>query len=672
MRRAVEIVKDNSADATDAESESRRVFAQLSTEPLCAVPYASLREWTGNFNAAAPADGPYGRIGQGAFGEVFKGLALPPKETAPNAVVAIRLAVKRMDLRTFQLGVADGPLESVVASFRREINVLSRFRHPNVVRLIGYSEPCVERREPPCLVYELLTLGSLADQLTDDSRAALLTWQTRVDVLTQISTALNYLHSHNPGNPAYHRDIKASNIALTSDYTAKLIDCGLSKYVAEDGKGQSILSATTGRFGTPGYMCPNYCKGRPYDAKSEVYSFGIVVLEVLTGRLQGVGGVMLEEAAGVTLGASQCSSTADSADDEQPLPVDRRAGEWSAECVQQLAALAKECTDEHRRRVKSMVLVMRRLRQTKSDCCPLSSSAEAVYQQRMAQLVTENEAMRLARDVAVAVSEERECQICFDTGVGIACRGSDRHFVCKSCVSTMVTTQCNDFGGFTGHGRHIVCSFPSCNSKYPEEVICRSCDSAALNAYMAAKEAAVRAEEESRTAGQLEEINRRHADEMMALEARLLSCEADKRAKNVQRHRLRIINDVIETRCPHCSLTFSSWDGCFAVQHRGELQLASGVTKTFGCLKHFCGWCLGPFPDSASCHEHTKACHLNQHPRFRGSYSGDMAEFHRVQASIRTEKIQSYLQTHVRDASEREALLAAMRSADLAPLGIRL
>jgi interleukin-1 receptor-associated kinase 4 len=81
------------------------------------------------------------------------------------------------------------------------------------------------------LVYELLALGSLSNQLRDDGQAALLPWQTRVDILLQISTAINYLHCHNPGYSAYHRDIKADNIALSADYTAKLIDCGYAHQI---------------------------------------------------------------------------------------------------------------------------------------------------------------------------------------------------------------------------------------------------------------------------------------------------------------------------------------------------------------------------------------------------------------------------------------------------------
>ena len=238
--------------------------------------YAILREWTGDFVTVPAADGPHGILGRGAFGEVFKGLALAPNGAEGDLAAAVRLAVKRMDVKYMQLGHLEGSRESFMASFHREVRLLSRFRHPNIVRLLGFSEPCLERREPPCLVYELLALGSLSSQLKDDVQAALFPWQTRVDVLLQISTAINYLHCHNPGNPAYHRDIKADNIALSADYTAKLIDCGygihhtllhtyiytcvvlpvssryplysLSKYIAEDGKGGSINSATGGRY----------------------------------------------------------------------------------------------------------------------------------------------------------------------------------------------------------------------------------------------------------------------------------------------------------------------------------------------------------------------------------------------------------------------------------------
>lgn len=169
---------------------------------------------------AASDDGPYGKIGEGGFGTVFKGLAVPPVGAAIGTS-AVRLAVKRIDMHP-----AEENENVFLQSFRREIRVLSKFQHTNIVRLMGYSERSAERNEPPCLVFELLNLGSLSKQLSDNDKAALIPWQTRIDILLQISTAINYLHCHEDGHPAFHRDIKSANIALSDNYTAKLIDCG--------------------------------------------------------------------------------------------------------------------------------------------------------------------------------------------------------------------------------------------------------------------------------------------------------------------------------------------------------------------------------------------------------------------------------------------------------------
>eukprot|EP01036_Dinobryon_divergens_P030218 gene30218-39424_t len=436
------------------------IFRLLLSEDPGALPYASLREWTGDFKAIPAGDGPHGIIGKGVFGEVFKGLAIPPDGTNE-----VRLAVKRMDYRALQLdGAAGGGValpEAFIASYRREIHVLSRFRHPNIVRLIGFSEPCPERREPPCLVYELLALGSLSGQLRDDGQAALLPWQTRVDILLQISTAINYLHCHNPGYPAYHRDIKADNIALSADYTAKLIDCGLSKYIAEDGQGRSIHSATGGRFGTPGYMCPFYNEGATnYDAKSEMYSFGIVLLEVLSGILQGSTG---SDGKKIMLHRSIRS-----------LTVDARAGSWPEDCARQLLDLAKQCIAEYDDRIATMIIVMQRLRQIKADYCPEKSQ----FQQQIADLIAQNEALRRERDQAAAAAAQsiRKCLVCYDDELlatdGFECT-ANRHFVCKKngCFAQITKDQCGSKGRFAANGCKILCTVPDCGEVVPDHEV---------------------------------------------------------------------------------------------------------------------------------------------------------------------------------------------------------
>ena len=323
--------------------------------------------------------------------------------------------------------------------------------------------------------------------------------------------------------------------------------------------------------------------------------------------------------------------------------------------------LGKNCTNDYEDRITTMATVMRALKDLRDRFCA-PTTEETVFQQRLAALRDQNDSLALERDAALSV--QKECLVCYETLSGVACTGAEMHFLCRACFSSMVSSQCHDFGSFTSNRRHTVCGF--CQSEYPEHDVFRTCEGNALGAYIDAKELAVRTEEESIAAGQLALERARHQDEMMALEARMLSDQTERQAKNVQRHRIKIISDILETRCPHCKLAFQDWEACFAVKHEGSMG-----NKTFGCLKYFCGWCLDPFQDNHTCHEHVKKCPLNQNPTYRGGYHGSMAEFRSVQASVRREKIRQYLQSSV-DQADRESVLSAMRAYDLAPLGIDL
>jgi serine/threonine protein kinase len=179
------------------------------------------------------------------------------------------------------------------------VRVLRAFRHPNIIRLLGYSAPAggvlLQAADVPnlCLVYELAANGSLDVHLRDAEKAARLDWPKRIKIATGVATALNYLHCIDKDHPAYHRDVKSANIALAADYCAKVIDCGLAKYIPPDGAvGFTVLSSESMRFGTPGYQCGKYLSNGLYGAKAEVFSFGIVLAELLMGQLQvGVGGM---------------------------------------------------------------------------------------------------------------------------------------------------------------------------------------------------------------------------------------------------------------------------------------------------------------------------------------------------------------------------------------------
>ena len=119
------------------------------------------------------------------------------------------------------------------------------------------------------------------------TRFCAMLWQYRLKIAIGVAKGLYCMHNNIPGRPAYHRDMKAANIAIMADYTAKIIDCGSSKYVPETLlQGLSMHTSASSRHGTVGYMCPWYYKrNMPYDSRCEIFSFGIVFLELITGCL---------------------------------------------------------------------------------------------------------------------------------------------------------------------------------------------------------------------------------------------------------------------------------------------------------------------------------------------------------------------------------------------------
>jgi serine/threonine protein kinase len=187
------------------------VLRDANAEPVD-VPYQYLSDSTMDFAENE-------RVGGGAFGEVYKGVE---KRSGDY------FAVKRIS--PLLLGPAALPDTRAAAerSYEREITALSRFVHPHIVRLVGYSAPDSGER---VLVYEFLSGGSLADNLTDDQLASSLTWKARVRVLQQVATALNFLHKGGAGAKCFHRDVKSANICLTATLSAKLIDCGLAMFI---------------------------------------------------------------------------------------------------------------------------------------------------------------------------------------------------------------------------------------------------------------------------------------------------------------------------------------------------------------------------------------------------------------------------------------------------------
>ncbi|CAI9772410.1 unnamed protein product [Fraxinus pennsylvanica] len=192
-------------------------------------------------------------LGRGSAGRVYKGM-LPSGQL---------VAIKQ---------ISKGNKSNTSDSFYREIEGLSRVRHPNLVCLFGC---CIEDGEQ-YLVYEYCSAGNLAQNVL--RKDTVLTWDRRVKILRDCAFALKYLHNHIDGC-IVHRDIKLTNILLTANFDPKLSDFGLAKML-----GMDETKVFTDVRGTIGYMDPEYMSNAKLTCASDIYSFGIVILQLLSGQ----------------------------------------------------------------------------------------------------------------------------------------------------------------------------------------------------------------------------------------------------------------------------------------------------------------------------------------------------------------------------------------------------
>lgn len=193
------------------------------------------------------------KLGEGGFGGVYRGFL---KESDSY------IAVKRVSKNSKQ-----GAKE-----YASEVMIISRLRHRNLVQLIGW---CHDKREL-LLVYEFLPNGSLDSHLFNSKSS--LSWETRYEIARGLASALLYLHQEWE-QCVIHRDIKSSNVMLDSSFNAKLGDFGLARLIDHDKESQTTILA-----GTMGYMAPECVITGKASKESDVYSFGIVAIEIATGR----------------------------------------------------------------------------------------------------------------------------------------------------------------------------------------------------------------------------------------------------------------------------------------------------------------------------------------------------------------------------------------------------
>ncbi|XP_019070909.1 U-box domain-containing protein 52-like [Solanum lycopersicum] len=161
--------------------------------------------------------------------------------------------------------------------FQQEIEVLSCIRHPNMVLLLGACP------EYGCLVYEFMSNGSLDDRLFHRGKTPPLSWQQRFRIASEIATGLLFLHQSKP-EPLVHRDLKPGNILLDRNFVSKISDVGLARLVppsVADSVTQYRMTSTAGTFC---YIDPEYQQTGMLGVKSDVYSLGIIFLQILTAR----------------------------------------------------------------------------------------------------------------------------------------------------------------------------------------------------------------------------------------------------------------------------------------------------------------------------------------------------------------------------------------------------
>ncbi|CAN6832867.1 unnamed protein product [Brassica oleracea] len=192
-------------------------------------------------------------IGQGGFGCVYKASLDSNTKAAVKKIENVSQEAKR--------------------EFQNEVELLSKIQHSNIISLLGSASEI----NSSFVVYELMEKGSLDDQLHGPSCGSALTWHMRMKIALDTARGLEYLHEHcRP--PVIHRDLKSSNILLDSSFNAKISDFGLAVSVGVHGSNNIKLS------GTLGYVAPEYLLDGKLTDKSDVYAFGVVLLELLLGR----------------------------------------------------------------------------------------------------------------------------------------------------------------------------------------------------------------------------------------------------------------------------------------------------------------------------------------------------------------------------------------------------
>ncbi|TMX04646.1 hypothetical protein EJD97_006172 [Solanum chilense] len=211
-------------------------------------PLSTITRATNNFSVN-------NKIGEGGFGPVYKGVLEEGEE----------IAVKRLS-RTSMQGIDE---------YKNEVIYIAKLQHRNLVRLLG----CCIQGEEKMLIYEYMPNNSLDSYIFDPTKNKLLDWPKRFHIINGIARGLLYLHQDSRLR-IIHRDLKASNVLLDTAMNPKISDFGMARSVM----GNEMGAKTRNVVGTHGYMSPEYAVDGIFSVKSDVFSFGVLVLEIVSGK----------------------------------------------------------------------------------------------------------------------------------------------------------------------------------------------------------------------------------------------------------------------------------------------------------------------------------------------------------------------------------------------------
>ncbi|XP_073139207.1 U-box domain-containing protein 35-like isoform X2 [Henckelia pumila] len=246
------------------------------------------------------------KIGEGGYGHVYKA-------TLDHTPVAIK--------------VLSSDISQGQKQFQREVEVLSQMRHPHMVILLG---ACAEHG---CLVYEYMENGSLEDRLNCRNGTPPLSWSTRIRIAAEIATALNFLHQMRP-EPLVHRDLKPANILLDKNFVSKISDVGLSRLIPPNLAHSGTQYHMTAPAGTFCYIDPEYQQTGMLGTKSDIYSLGVMLLQIMTAK----------PAMGLTHYVENAIE-----EDRFAEILDHKVKDWPVKEVLSLAKLALNCCELRRK-----------------------------------------------------------------------------------------------------------------------------------------------------------------------------------------------------------------------------------------------------------------------------------------------------------------------------------